>query len=140
MRHYVLIAMMLMLVTGCSNRAPSADLFDQLGGSDGINALADEFVYRLSKDVRVAHYFEGTDFDRFEALIAEQFCAEAGGPCQYSGATMADSHRGLGVDRGDFNAVVEVLIDSMETLDVPIAAQNGLLAQLAPMHADIVER
>lgn len=51
---------------------------------------------------------------------------------------MTEAHKGMGVDNGDFNVVVELLIDSMESLAVPQAAQNGLLARLAPMHGDIV--
>ncbi|HAS23976.1 MAG TPA: group 1 truncated hemoglobin, partial [Idiomarina loihiensis] len=52
---------------------------------------------------------------------------------------MKTSHRNMGVDNADFNALVEHLIAAMEKEDVPVSAQNQLLGVLAPMHGDIVE-
>ena len=40
--------------------------------------------------------------------------------------------------KGDFNALVEVLQQSMEARGIPFGAQNRLLARLAPMHREIV--
>lgn len=62
-----------------------------------------------------------------------------GGPCDYSGEDMKTSHRNMGVDNADFNALVEHLIAAMEKENVPVSAQNQLLGVLAPMHSDIVE-
>ena len=44
----------------------------------------------------------------------------------------------LEIRRGDFNALVEVLIDAMDAKGLPFARQRELLALLAPMHRDIV--
>jgi hemoglobin len=57
----------------------------------------------------------------------------------YSGDDMREAHRGHGVSEGDFNALVEDLIDVMDANAVPLATQNRLLARLAPMHGDVVE-
>lgn len=51
---------------------------------------------------------------------------------------MKRAHEDLGISRRDFNALVEILQQAMEAKAIPFAAQNGMLARLAPMHRDIV--
>ena len=70
--------------------------------------------------------------------LVEQICVEVGGPCVYTGRTMAESHASLAVTEADFNALVEDLVDAMDARGIPRRAQNRLLRRLAPMHRDIV--
>jgi hemoglobin len=44
----------------------------------------------------------------------------------------------MDITKGNFNALVEVLQTSMDAKKIPFSAQNRLLAQLAPMHRDII--
>lgn len=114
-------------------------LYQQLGEQQGIETIVEEMLYRVGGDDRIAHHFDGVDIMRVHKLISEQVCDLSGGPCDYSGEDMKTSHRNMGVDNADFNALVEHLIAAMEKEDVPVSAQNQLLGVLAPMHSDIVE-
>lgn len=114
-------------------------LYQQLGEQQGIETIVEEMLYRVGGDDRIAHHFDGVDIMRVHKLISEQVCNLSGGPCDYSGEDMKTSHRNMGVDNADFNALVEHLIAAMEKEDVPVSAQNQLLGVLAPMHSDIVE-
>jgi len=114
-------------------------LYQQLGEQQGIETIVEEMLYRVGGDERIAHHFAGVDIMRVHKLISEQVCDLSGGPCDYSGEDMKTSHRNMGVDNADFNALVEHLIAAMEKEDVPVSAQNQLLGVLAPMHGDIVE-
>ncbi|RUO68883.1 group I truncated hemoglobin [Idiomarina ramblicola] len=115
------------------------NLYQQLGEQEGIETIVEEMLYRVGGDDRIAHHFDGVDIMRVHKLISEQVCDLSGGPCDYSGEDMKTSHRNMGVDNADFNALVEHLIVAMEKQDVPVSAQNQLLGLLAPMHGDIVE-
>lgn len=115
------------------------NLYQQLGEQQGIETIVEEMLYRVGGDDRIAHHFDGVDIMRVHKLISEQVCDLSGGPCDYSGEDMKTSHRNMGVDNADFNALVEHLIVAMEKQDVPVSAQNQLLGLLAPMHGDIVE-
>ncbi|MCK5875669.1 MAG: group 1 truncated hemoglobin [Alcanivoracaceae bacterium] len=117
---------------------PHPSLFRDLGGLDGIGHIVDEFMLGLGNDPRIAHHFGQTDPQRFRQKLIEQFCAESGGGCSYSGESMRDAHAGRNISHADFNALVEVLIDAMDKQDIPVAAQNRLLQRLAPMHQDVV--
>lgn len=119
--------------------AASQSLYQQLGEKEGISAIVEEMLYRVGGDQRIVHHFDGVDIVRVHQQITEQVCDVVGGPCTYSGETMKASHQGLGITHADFNALVEHLIAAMEKHDVPVAAQNQLLAELAPMYGDIVK-
>lgn len=118
--------------------APRASLYEQFGGRPGIEALVEELLVRVLGDERINEQFADVDLVNLGDRLAEQICVEVGGPCEYTGRTMAESHQGLAISEADFNALVEDLVDAMEARGIPRRAQNRLLARLAPMHPDIV--
>lgn len=121
-----------------SANKPDDTLYQELGGTAGFTALVDEFFDRLQADKRTNPFFRDVEQKKFRSRLVEQFCDLTGGPCHYSGKDMRKAHAGLDITRTDFNAVVEVLQDSLNARAVPFAVQNRLLAKLAPMHRDIV--
>jgi hemoglobin len=119
---------------------PGRTLYHELGELDGIDALVEQFLFNLADDERINRHFADSDIERFREKLVEHFCALAGGPCTYTGDDMRRVHGGMGIGHADFNALVEDLIEAMEARGTPTATQNRLLALLAPMHADIIER
>lgn len=115
-------------------------LFQDLGGRDGIEKIAQYTTANFLADPRIKATFDNTNMERFEKLLSEQFCVVAGGPCEYKGRSMKDAHKALGLDNADFNAVVEDLQDALDKAGVPFATQNRFLARLAPMQHDIVTK
>ncbi|WP_395788424.1 group 1 truncated hemoglobin [Aquimonas sp.] len=115
-------------------------VLDEFGGVDGLTVLMDEFMARLLDDARTREFFEFSDQTRVKQQLVEQFCVILGGDCVYSGRSMAESHQGLDIRRGEFNALVEILQEAMDSRGVPFAAQNKLLAKLAPMHREVVTK
>lgn len=133
-----LAALLALALAACATPPPKPGLYEQFGGQAGVEALVEEFLVRLLEDERINQQFVETDLVNLNDRLVEQFCVELGGPCTYTGRTMAESHAGLGITEADFNALVEDLVDAMEARGIPRAAQNRLLARLAPMHGDIV--
>ena len=115
-------------------------LYQQLGGRDAIQRFTNDFYDRMLKDPRIAHFFDGINMNYLKGTLADYFCVVAGGPCLYDGVGMKDAHAHLGIGKADFNALVEHLQRAMDRAGVPFAAQNRLLARLAPSHRDIVTR
>lgn len=124
-------------MAGCQS-TPHSTLYQDLGELQGIENIVDDFLIGLGNDPRIAHHFSDADPERLRNKLVEQFCAESGGGCTYTGDSMKDSHAGMNITHADFNALVEALIDAMEKHNVSVAAQNRLLQRLAPMHSDIV--
>ena len=115
-------------------------LFETFGGREGLTKIMDDVMPRWLQNPRTRPFFESSDQERIKLQLVEQFCVIMKGPCEYSGRTMAESHRGMNVDEGAFYALVEELQRSLNAMDVPFAAQNRLIAALAPMHRDIIDK
>lgn len=137
--HTLILICLLLQLTGCAQSYVAEDnFFAELGGLQGIENIVDHFLFEIADDEKIAHHFEDTNIDRFREKIIEQFCQLSGGPCEYTGDSMADSHREMDITEAQFNSLVEDLIRAMETLAVPVGAQNRLLAKLVPMYNDIM--
>ncbi|TXK65679.1 group I truncated hemoglobin [Alkalisalibacterium limincola] len=115
-------------------------VLDQFGGEAGLVALMDDFMAIMLANPELAPFFEFSDQAMVKRHLVEQFCVILGGGCTYTGRDMVESHRGLAITRGNFNALVEDLQTAMNRRGIPFRAQNQLLAKLAPMHREIVER
>ncbi|WP_237113403.1 group I truncated hemoglobin [Pseudohongiella spirulinae] len=112
-------------------------LYEELGGSSGIEEIVDRFIVEIAFDNRVFERFADSNVERFREKITEHFCVLANGPCVYTGDSMIDTHAGMQISDAEFNAIVENLITAMDESGSPIAAQNKLLARLAVLKDEI---
>ncbi|HEX8382560.1 MAG TPA: group 1 truncated hemoglobin [Sphingomonas sp.] len=107
---------------------------------EGVTRIVDRFVARNLADPRIGDTFKGQDLVRLRRVLGEQFCYLLGGGCTYTGRSMKDAHKDMGLQSADMGALVENLQWAMRAEGVPFFAQNRLLAKLAPMKRHIVER
>jgi hemoglobin len=114
-------------------------LYDRLGGLSSIEAVVADFVARCAADDRINKKFIRTNVPRLKKMLVDQICEATGGPCTYSGRDMKETHNGMSVTAGEFDALVEDLVSTLNQFDVPKAEQDELLGLLAPMRGDIVE-
>ncbi|KQU81370.1 MULTISPECIES: group 1 truncated hemoglobin [unclassified Rhizobacter] len=113
-------------------------LYQQLGAQPGLVKLVDDFMVRLLADPRMNPFFKDVDQAHVKAELVTQFCQVSGGPCRRRGPDMKQAHAGMDINKNNFNALVEVLQQAMDAQGIAFTAQNKLLAQLAPMHRDII--
>ncbi|KPX17196.1 Protozoan/cyanobacterial globin protein [Pseudomonas syringae pv. delphinii] len=135
----LLVVLMLTVLAGCAQQPPKDDsLYQDLGQRAGIQRIVEGMLLNIAKDERIVERFRKIDIVRLRDKLVEQLCVEAGGPCRYTGDSMAESHKGQNLTPSDFNALVENLIAAMDTENVPIPAQNRLIARLAPMRGEVL--
>ena len=114
-------------------------LYERLGGGQAIVAVIDDFVARAASDPRINAKFARTDVPRLKAMLVDQVTAATGGPAAYTGRDMHETHDGMGVTAGEFDALVGDLTETLEQFEVPAPEQTELLAILGPLRAEIVE-
>jgi hemoglobin len=114
-------------------------LYDRLGKGAAITAVIDDFVARCAGDSRINPKFARTDVPRLKAMLVEQVSAATGGKVQYTGRSMSETHRGMQVTAGEFDALVEDLVATLNKFTVAEADRTSLLGILGPLRADIVE-
>ncbi len=114
-------------------------LYERLGGEAAISAVIDDFVGRVAADDRINKKFAKSNIDRVKFHLKQQVCAATGGPCKYTGLDMKKSHKNMAVTEGEFNALVEDLVATLDKFNVPAKEKGELLAILGPLKDQIVE-
>ncbi|WP_332249001.1 MULTISPECIES: group I truncated hemoglobin [unclassified Alteromonas] len=124
------------LLAGCASQSNS--VYHQLGGNEKVEQIVENFVVEIERDPVILAYFEGADINRFVEKLSEQICSRTGGPCSYTGDTMAQVHGGMNITEADFNRTVDLLINAMNKADVPHRLQNKVLRALAPTRDEML--
>lgn len=141
------LALLIAVVAGCNkdddNNNNEPTLYTRLGGLDGISKVTDQFLANVAADSKINARFVPAVSDpyRLQLLrnnLIDQICAGSGGPCQYKGKTMLETHAGMNITTDEFNALVDDLVASMTYNKVAEQEQAALLAILGPMQSDIV--
>ena len=114
-------------------------LFDRLGGTAAITAVVQDFRDRCGGDSRINAKFARTDMPRLTSMLIDQVSEATGGPAKYTGRDMQAAHADMGVTTGEFNALVENLVATLNKFGVGKAEQDELLGILGPLKSDIVE-
>lgn len=136
-----LLLVLFVLLAACAQQPPRDDsLYRALGAQDGLTRIVESTLLNAVQDPRIARHFLNVDIERLRDKLIEQLCFESGGPCSYTGDSMEESHKGQNLKPADFNALVESLQDAMDSEGVGTPAQNRLLARLAPMRGQVIDR
>ncbi len=130
--------------TTISPTTPQKDLslYERLGGRDAITSVVSAFGQRLFDDAKLDSFFGRLNEQgeqRFIQLNVEFLCQAAGGPCQYTGRSMIDTHRGMGTSNNDFELVAQHLRVVLKQFSVPAREQREILALIETTRSDIVE-
>jgi hemoglobin len=134
-------------------------LYDRLGGEVGISNIVADFTFRAMDDPRVNWGRKGVSHHKFrfhhnqsstwtnspqnvEILRNHfvQFIALAtGGPAQYDGKEIKNTHAGMHISNPEFDAAVGDLKATLDKLQIPNKEQKELLAIVESTRPQIVE-
>ncbi|MFN3716524.1 MAG: group I truncated hemoglobin [Thiobacillus sp.] len=115
-------------------------LYARLGGETGVAQITSEYIDAVANDPTVNQSFEKVNLERLKKMLAEFTCSLTGGGCVYSGDDMKIVHKNLKITEREFNALVEALRISLDRHGIAQRDKNALLAILAPMKRDVVEK
>jgi hemoglobin len=109
-------------------------LYDRPGGVYDVATVVDDLIDRVMSDPRLksnpavdeAHHRVSSS--GFKYLVTEMVCDAAGGPQQYSGRSMGDAHRHLGIAEDGWAAFMDDLHQALSPFQVPPAEQSELVA------------
>ena len=119
-------------------------LYDRLGGVYAIATVVDDFVDRIMvnetlkanpavKEAQMRIPVPGLKY-RVTALV----CEATGGPPDYTGRTMTDSHPHLKISETEWQAMLLDFKATLEKFKVPEKEQSELLAIIESTKKDIV--
>jgi hemoglobin len=119
-------------------------LYDRLGGVYSIAVVVDDFIDRIMGDDRLnanprvdeAHHRVSPQ--GFKYYVTEMLCWAAGGPQTYSGRSMVESHRTLGITAGEWDAFMDDLDQTLTEFAVPEPERGEVVAIVESTKSDIV--
>ena len=128
--------------TSTPTEAPS--LFERRGGVYAIATVVNDFIDRIMEDPRLnanpkvdeAHH--RVSRAGFKYLVTEQVCWATGGPQQYSGKSMYDSHAHLEITEPQWQAFLDDFQTTLDKYEVPATEQQELFAIVESTKKDIV--
>jgi hemoglobin len=135
----IILGLCMLTIFSVSALAQQKSLYERLGGKDAISAVVDDFATNVLNDTRINKKFGKSDPARLLTNLKDFVCNATGGPCQYKGLSMKDSHKNMGTTAGEFGALVEDLVKTLNKFGVKEAEQKELLTALAGLRNDIVE-
>jgi hemoglobin len=127
-----------------SEQMPVKSLYERLGGVYSIASVVDDFIDRIMVDPRLnsnplvdeAHHRVSPA--GFKYLVTEMSCWATGGPQQYSGRSMHESHAHLKITGEEWVAFMEDLDLTFDKFQVPKTERDEFIAIIASTKPDIV--
>src|SRR5260370_41888856 len=103
---------------------------------DVVKAVVDSYGESGAGDDRINQKFARTDLPRLKKEFTDQLCEATGGPWTYTGRSMRDTHAGMKVTAGEFDALIAGLRATFDEFKVPETAQKELFDLLLPIRCD----
>ena len=119
-------------------------LYNRLGGVYSIATVVDDFIDRIMVDPRLnanpqvdeAHH--RVPPAGFKYLVTEMVCWATGGPQNYTGRSMSESHSHLKITSDEWEAFLDDFQQTLDRFKVPAEEQGELKAIVNSTRADIV--
>lgn len=119
-------------------------LYERLGGLYNIAAVVNDFIDRLyvnqtlNANPAIANARSELRKPGLKAHLTMQVCQVTGGPCNYVGKSMKESHAAFRITDKEWDAMVADFKVTLDKFKVPAAEQQELIGIVATTKPDIV--
>ena len=131
-------------MTSSETASTKPSLYDRLGGVYSIATVVEDLIDRvmidprLNANPRVDEAHHKVPPAGFKYLVTEMLCWAAGGPQHYSGRSMEESHSGMAISPGEWQAFMDDVQMTLNKFSVPAAEQAEVKALIESTRAAIV--
>ena len=116
----------------------SESLYERLGGTEGITAIASDLVDIHMSNPAIAPRFTNSDPEKLKNGAATFFISGTGGPDIYKGEDMLATHKGMNISAHEFMAVLDDALEALAKNNIGQREQEEVLFVLYSMRKDIV--
>jgi hemoglobin len=114
-------------------------LFERLGGTEGIEAIASDVVDRHLVNPIIKPYFAKVeDVDALKSLVADFFNMGTGGPAQYQGRDMRSAHLGMNLNERDLVSAIDDVLAVLDSREIAPSARAEVLTILYTFKEEIL--
>lgn len=111
----------------------AASLYERLGRAEGISVLVDDIVEAHMNNPAIQSRFLPYRSDPEKLATVKQhlrafLAAGTGGPEQYQGRSMPETHRGMNISEYEYMAAVDDILAALRKNDIDEATRKDILA------------
>lgn len=120
-------------------------LYERLGGKSGISKLVDDIVdAHLKNPVIQARFRPYLEKPEKVAEVKKHTCdflgAGSGGPENYTGRSMTETHRGMNISEAEYMAAVDDILSVLEKHGIDESARKDVLAITYALKGEILHQ
>lgn len=119
------------------------NLYELLGGREGVDAAVENFYRKVLVDERVNHFFEDVDMDQQIAKQKGFLTMVFGGPNHYTGLDMRKGHAHLvkrGLNDSHVDVILELLGQTLKEMNVPLNLIDQVIQIAESVRSDVLNR
>lgn len=123
--------------------AETETLYDRVGGQAGIDKLVNRIVdLHLQNEVVGPRYWalDNEAIDHAREKVKEFLAAGSGGPVEYTGRSMLETHTGMNVSEAEFLAVLDDIVQAMQEMEYPRPVCDEVLGIAYSLKEEIVHK
>jgi hemoglobin len=113
-------------------------LYERLGGTEGITAIASDLVDIHVANPVIAPRYASSDLEKVKHAAATFFISGTGGPDVYEGQDMLAAHKGMNISNDEFVAVLDDAMAALEKNGIGQREKEEVLSIFFSMKGDIV--
>jgi len=113
-------------------------IFEKYGGTPAVSKIVHEFYQRITETPSLDKYFSGVDIGLLIDHQIRYMSLALGGPDQYEGRSLKESHKDLKIDQQAFVTVAKILEDTLRDIGVEEADIATILETVGSVRDDIV--
>ncbi len=142
----LLIVPMWLSQAQCADKKPMAgpSLYERVGGLNNIAVLIDDIiersyvneVFKANPLIEEAHKRYPKAAYKYNATSLA--CMVMGGPQKYTGRSLKDAHQHLQVTEAEWQELIKIFRESMNSFKVPLKEQNEIIGIIESTKGDVV--
>ncbi|MBW8182907.1 group I truncated hemoglobin [Shewanella nanhaiensis] len=113
-------------------------LYDRLGGEVKIAQIAADIFDTHRDNPTIASRYKDSDRDKVIKTVTEFLCSGTGGPQEYTGKNMTDTHRTMNINEREYLAVIDDIMVALEKNDVGQQEKQELLMVAYSLKGEII--
>jgi len=140
----ILVSVVLPGLAQAEDKENQRSLYDRLGGLMAITVVVDDFIDEmvpdpfLNQNPAIDEARKRVPSPYLKYQVTSFVCQATGGPCQYTGRSMKESHDHLNITEEEWDRMVVIFKDVMDEHLVPGPEQKDLLELIDTTKTDII--
>jgi len=113
-------------------------LYDRLGGKEGIRSVVDDFYDALVEDPELGGFFEGANLEKLRQTQTDFLCEASGGSETYDAEPIREAHSHVPFEPSDIKRATEILKGTLEKHGVEEEDADAVVEAVASYERELL--